>query len=93
MPVPNATARLEARISADLHGLLKRAAEIEGRTMTDYIVAAVQSAARRTLEEAEIVRLSVADQVVFARILSEPPAPTAALKRAAERHRRLIAPE
>lgn len=29
------TARLEARISVELHASLKRAAEIEGRTMTD----------------------------------------------------------
>jgi uncharacterized protein (DUF1778 family) len=32
------TARLEARISTDLHALLKRAAEIEGRTVTDFVI-------------------------------------------------------
>ena len=31
------TARLEARISADLHSMLKRAAELQGRTMTDFV--------------------------------------------------------
>ncbi len=41
-----ATARLEARISADLHAMLKRAAEIQGRTMTDFVVSAVQLAAQ-----------------------------------------------
>jgi uncharacterized protein (DUF1778 family) len=40
-----ATARLEARISTDLHAMLKRAAEIQGRTMTDFVVSAVQDAA------------------------------------------------
>ena len=32
------TARLEARISPELHAMLKRAAELEGRTMTDFVV-------------------------------------------------------
>jgi uncharacterized protein (DUF1778 family) len=47
MPSPTSTARFEARISTDLHALLKRAAEIQGRTVTDFVVAAVQEAAQR----------------------------------------------
>jgi hypothetical protein len=35
MPAAISTARLEARISTDLHSMLKRAAELQGRTMTD----------------------------------------------------------
>ena len=47
MPVAISTARLEARISTDLHSMLKRAAELQGRTMTDFVVSAVQDAAQR----------------------------------------------
>ena len=46
MPTATATARLEARISTDLHAMLKRAAELQGRTMTDFVVSAVQDAAQ-----------------------------------------------
>lgn len=53
MPAANTTARLEARISTDLHAMLKRAAELQGRTMTDFVVAAVQDAAQRAIEQAE----------------------------------------
>jgi uncharacterized protein (DUF1778 family) len=53
----NTTARLEARISTDLHSLLKRAAEIEGRTMTDFVVAAVHAAAQNTIEQAGVITL------------------------------------
>ena len=42
--------RLEARISADLHAMLKRAADMQGRTMTDFVVAAVQQAAQQAIE-------------------------------------------
>ena len=38
------TVRLSARISADLYAMLKRAAALQGRTMTDFVIAAVQDA-------------------------------------------------
>ncbi len=38
--------------------MLKRAAEIQGRTMTDFVVSAVQDAAQRAIEQAEIIRLT-----------------------------------
>jgi vacuolar-type H+-ATPase subunit E/Vma4 len=42
-PMPSsATARLEARISTALHSMLKRAAEIQRRAVTDFVVAVVQ---------------------------------------------------
>ena len=47
--VSPATARLEARISTDLHAMLKRAAELQGRTVTDFVVTAVQEAAQRSI--------------------------------------------
>ena len=56
MPTATATARLEARISTDLHAMLKRAAELQGRTLADFVVSAVQDAAQRAIERAEIVR-------------------------------------
>lgn len=82
MPTSSSTARLEARIRSDLHALLKRVAELQGRTMTDFVVAAVQEAAQRALEQSEVVRLSLSDQECFARALMSPPQPSQALKRA-----------
>lgn len=91
MSIANPTARLEARISTDLHAMLKRAAEIQGRTMTDFVVAAVQEAVRTALEEADVIRLSIADQACFADALMSPPKPNAALQRAFKRHKKLVA--
>jgi len=87
------TARLEARISTDLHTLLKRAAEIQGRTMTDFVVSAVQDAAQRAIEQAEVVRLTLADQECFARALLVPSLPVPALERAFARRRTLLGAE
>jgi len=55
--MPPATARLEARISAELHATLKRAAELQDRTMTDFVIAAVQDAAQRAIEKAGVISL------------------------------------
>lgn len=87
------TARLEARISADLHSMLKRAAELQGRTMTDFVVAAVQDAAQRAIEQAEVIHLSLGDQECFAQALLSPPQPTPALERAFVRRRKLLRAE
>lgn len=69
----SATARLEARLPKSVHALLKRAAEIQGRTLTDFVVTAAHEAARQALMEAEIVRLSLADQERLAKALAKPP--------------------
>ena len=90
MPTAISTARLEARISTELHAMLKRAAEIQGRTMTDFIVSAVQNAAQQAIEQAGIIRLSLADQECFAQALLSPPKPTPALKRAFARRKKLL---
>jgi uncharacterized protein (DUF1778 family) len=84
------SARLEARITPDLQSLLKRAAELEGRRVTDFVVTAVHEAAERRIEQAQIIRLSVDDQRAFVEAILNPPEPTPALRRAFQRHRELI---
>jgi uncharacterized protein (DUF1778 family) len=85
-----ATARLEARLPNDVHALLKRAAEIEGRSLTDFVVSAARAAAYRTIEETEVIRLSLQDQRQIAEALLNPPEPTPALKKAFRRRRELL---
>lgn len=89
---PNTSARLEARLPVDVHALLKRAAEIEGRTLTDFVVAAASAAARKTIEEAELLRLSAEDQQRFAEAMIEPPPLAPAMNRAIKRRARLFGP-
>ena len=90
MTIAIATARLEARISVELHASLKRAAEIEGRTMTDFVISAVQEAAQRAIEQSSVIRLSLVDQECFAAALLSPAKPTAALKRSFARRTKLL---
>ena len=84
------TARLEARLPIHVHALLKRAAEIEGRSLTDFVVSAASDAARRAIEETGIIRLSVEDQRRLAKAILRPPRPTQALRKAFRRRRELL---
>jgi uncharacterized protein (DUF1778 family) len=68
--------------------MLKRAAALQGRTMTDFVVTAVQEAAQLAIERAEVIRLSQADSQRFAEALLEPPPLSPALQRALERRRK-----
>jgi len=52
---PVRTARIEARIAPDALAIVKRAAEIQGRSVSDFVVAAAQEAAQRTIERTEII--------------------------------------
>ena len=69
--------------------VVKRAAELQDRSVSDFVVAAAQEAAHRTIEETEIILISVEDQRQLAEALLNPPEPTAVLVRAAKHHRRL----
>lgn len=84
------TARIEARIAPDTLAVIKRAAEIQGRSVSDFVVAAAQEAANRTIEETHLIRLSADDQQRFVDLLLNPPEPSPALLRAGKAHARLI---
>ena len=86
----NRTARLEARIAPEALSIVRRAAEIQGRSVSDFVVAAAQEAAQKTVAETEVIRLSREAQERFAKLLIKPHAVTPALKKAFARHRTLV---
>lgn len=85
MPISQ-VARLEARLPRAAYATIKRAAELEGRSISDFVVSAAQEAAHRVIENTTIIRLSVADQIAFAEALINPPEPNEALLRARKLH-------
>lgn len=85
------TARIEARIAPHALRIVRRAAELQGRSVSDFVVAAAQEVAQRTLDEAQLIHLSVEDQRRFVELLLNPPALAPALQRAKKAHARLIA--
>ena len=81
--------RLEARVDPELKELFQRAADLQGLTLSDFLISSLRDSALRTLHEHEVLRLSRRDSMAFAAALLSPPAPNAKLKAAARRYRRL----
>src|SRR5947209_19006865 len=81
--------RLEARVPREQKALFQRAAELQGRTLTDFVIASVHDAAMRVIEETQTIRLNAADSRAFAEALLNPREPNARLKAAAERYLKL----
>ncbi len=82
--------RLEARVTAEQKALIERAAALEGRTVTDFVLTSVQEAARRTIEDHEIIRLSVRDSQAFVDALLNPREPSARMRERVARYRSVI---
>ena len=92
-PEVHRTARIEARITPSALALVRRAAELKGCSLSDFLVTAAQNAAYKTIEEANIIRLSVEDQIRFVELLLNPPPPSSAILKAFERNRELFGAE
>jgi uncharacterized protein (DUF1778 family) len=71
--------------------LLERAAALEGRSLTDFVVASAHAAALETIERHEVIALTARDSLAFTQALVHPPAPNDRLRAAARRHRELVA--
>jgi uncharacterized protein (DUF1778 family) len=84
------TARLEARIAPETLTIVRRAAALQGRTVSDFVVAAAQDAALRAIEAVHLVRLSIEDQERFAALLLDPPPLAPAMERARDAHARMV---
>lgn len=84
------TSRIEARIAPDALEVVRRAAELEGRSISDFMVAAAVRDAQRAVEAHQSVRLAIEEQQRFVQALIAPPPLAPAMKRALQARRRLI---
>ena len=80
--VESANERLEARVTAQQKALFREAADLQGVTLTDFIVSSVHQAAVRALEARHVLELSRRDQQVFVQAVLRPSAPNPRLRTA-----------
>jgi len=64
--------RLDTRVTAEQKTLIERAAALQGRSVTDFVLTSVQDAARRAIEEHHQLELSVRDSEAFVAALLNP---------------------
>lgn len=83
--------RMDFRLCRDHKALIEKAAAYSGESLTGFAVATLVGEARRIVREHETVALSARDRDRFLALLDNPPRPSDSLRRAARRHRDLIA--
>jgi len=84
--------RIEARLSSEAKAVIQRAADISGRSVSDFVVASALEAAKETIREHGVIVLSARDSITFVEALLNPKGPNEALLAAARRHRELFGP-
>lgn len=80
------SARLEARLTEAQKNLLQHAADLTGRSLTEFVV----SVAARTVREHEVLTLGARDRKVSVDALLKPDPPNKRLRKAARRYKSII---
>jgi uncharacterized protein (DUF1778 family) len=83
--------RLEARVTPGLKRLFQHAADLQGVTLSDFLIQSLRQAAVQTVQEHEVLQINARDSLRFAKALLAPPKPNARLRAAARRYRRIVA--
>lgn len=81
--------RLEARISPQQKRLFKRAAELQGNTLTEFVVVSLQTAADKIIRDHNLIELAGRDRDVFVAAILKPDLPSGRLKKAVSRYKKL----
>ena len=79
--------RLEARLDFEQKAVIQRAAELEGRSITDFVVQNAYQAAKKVIEENTIVRLSALDSKKLVELLMKPAEPSHYLQKSATEYK------
>ena len=82
--------RFDARLNAEQKVLIQKAADLEGRTMTDFVLRSAQAAAERTLQERAMLILSARETEAFVEAVLHPNAPGRVLRAAARRYKNSV---
>jgi uncharacterized protein (DUF1778 family) len=82
--------RITARAPQPVVDELEEAAALVGITVNQFVVQAAVEKARMIIDTFTRIELSRRDAVFIANLLDEPPAPNAALKRAARRYKKAV---
>ncbi len=85
-----ATARLEARLQQDIYNIIKQAAKMTGKSVTEFVVNSAYSEATKAIKEHSLIELAISDQHKLINALAQDYEPNEAMKRAAKRHQAIL---
>src|SRR5437868_6962120 len=82
--------RFNARLNEGQKTLIQRAADLEGRTMTEFVLHSAEEAAERTIATRAILMLTARDTETFVDAVLNPPRPGPVLRAAARRYKKSL---
>ncbi|MEO8125723.1 MAG: DUF1778 domain-containing protein [Bryobacteraceae bacterium] len=82
--------RFDARLNEDQKTLIQRAADLEGRSMSDFVIQSAEIAAQRTIQDRSTLILTVREAEAFVELLLHPPEPGPVLLAAARHYKNTI---
>ncbi len=85
-----ASARIDARLTPDQKDVIQHAADLESRSISDFVVENAYAAARQIIREHDTIALSIQESRRFAELLLNPPAPSDRMLAAAEQYRAFV---
>ena len=65
------SSRMDLRIPQEVRNIIDRAASMEGRTRTDFVIAAALERAEHVIERRKLIRLAMRDQELLIKSLLE----------------------
>jgi uncharacterized protein (DUF1778 family) len=82
--------RFDARLNEEQKMLIQKAADLEGRSMTDFVLRSAQAAAERTLQDRAMLILSARETESFVDAVLNPAEPGPTLRAAARLYKKNI---
>lgn len=82
--------RLEARLSSAQKELIQKAADLQGRSLTDFVISSSQEKAQQVIREHEIISLSSDESKLFVDALFSEREPNTALRQAAKTYQTIM---
>ncbi|MDL2320801.1 DUF1778 domain-containing protein [Desulfosarcina sp. OttesenSCG-928-B08] len=70
-PAEQTMSRIDARIPLSVKNMIDRAAAMQGRTRTDFLIEAAREKAERVIAEQTLLQLTLRDQEMLAKALIE----------------------
>lgn len=87
---PPKTYRFDARLNEQQKYLIQRAADLEGRTMTDFVLQSAEAAAEKTIEKRTMIMLSARDSELFVDAILNPKGPGPVMRKAFREYRKIM---
>jgi len=78
--------RLEARVAAEQKALFQKAADLQGKTLTEFLIHSAQQEALKTVRDYEVITLGEEDRRIFIDAFLNPKLPNDALRSAAKEY-------